>query len=275
MRKRCAAHGAQEVRLSADAAWYEATRAIAPRPYRPRAVSREVALGCPFDCGPCTSHTQKVRLPVVTITSACNLDCPICYVHNKNEDAFHMGARRVPARARPPASPTTAASSTSSTSPAASRRCTRSSSTCWRWRATPASIASPSARNGVRLARDEAFVAELAEPGRAHRAVVRHLRQARGRRAAGRAAAGDQAALPRPAREARRRHDADPGDDPRRERPRDRRHPAPRPRPPQHPPRRGPPDDLHRPGRRQLRSRRPHVDGRGAGAHRGDDRAAC
>jgi 7,8-dihydro-6-hydroxymethylpterin dimethyltransferase len=90
MRKRCAAHGPQEVRLSADAAWYEATRAIAPRPYRPRAVAREVSFGCPFDCGPCTAHTQDVRLPVVTITSACNLDCPICYVHNKNEGAFHM-----------------------------------------------------------------------------------------------------------------------------------------------------------------------------------------
>jgi uncharacterized radical SAM superfamily Fe-S cluster-containing enzyme len=31
-----------------------------------------------------------VRLPVITITSACNLDCPICYVHNKNRDAYHM-----------------------------------------------------------------------------------------------------------------------------------------------------------------------------------------
>src|SRR5215467_9495917 len=39
----------------------------------------------------CVEHgAQKVRLPVVTITSACNLDCPICYVHNKNEGAFHM-----------------------------------------------------------------------------------------------------------------------------------------------------------------------------------------
>jgi uncharacterized radical SAM superfamily Fe-S cluster-containing enzyme len=31
-----------------------------------------------------------VRLPVVTITSACNLDCPICYVYNKNDGAYHM-----------------------------------------------------------------------------------------------------------------------------------------------------------------------------------------
>ena len=90
MNKRCDAHGDERVRLSTNAAWYERTRGIRPidaRPKSPRPVER----GCPFDCGPCESHTQKVRMPVVTITSACDLDCPICYVHNKNRDAFHMG----------------------------------------------------------------------------------------------------------------------------------------------------------------------------------------
>lgn len=90
MRKVCFEHGPQEVRLSTDAEWYERTRAIQPRLAPPRIIKKEVELGCPFDCGPCTQHTQKIRLPVVTITSACNLDCPICYVHNKNDSAFHM-----------------------------------------------------------------------------------------------------------------------------------------------------------------------------------------
>ncbi|MBX3470499.1 MAG: radical SAM protein [Planctomycetes bacterium] len=90
MRKACPAHGEQAARLSTDAAWYEATRAIAPRPSPPPRVAREVERGCPFDCGPCASHAQRVRMPVVTITSACDLACPICYVHNKNDDAFHM-----------------------------------------------------------------------------------------------------------------------------------------------------------------------------------------
>jgi hypothetical protein len=89
MKKRCPAHGSQEVRLSTDAAWYERNRAVVPRLAPPRA-KKAVERGCPFDCGACESHQQKVRLPVVTITSACNLDCPICYVHNKNEDAYHM-----------------------------------------------------------------------------------------------------------------------------------------------------------------------------------------
>jgi tetraether lipid synthase len=90
MRKRCDEHGAQAVQLSTSAAWYEATRAIAQHRVGPRVNKRPIELGCPFDCGPCEAHGQKVRLPVVTITSACNLDCPICYVHNKNDDAYHM-----------------------------------------------------------------------------------------------------------------------------------------------------------------------------------------
>jgi uncharacterized radical SAM superfamily Fe-S cluster-containing enzyme len=90
MRKACAQHGQQDVRLSTSADWYERTRGQLQHKVAPRIIKKEVHHGCPFDCGPCTSHTQKIRLPVVTITSACNLDCPICYVHNKNDDAFNM-----------------------------------------------------------------------------------------------------------------------------------------------------------------------------------------
>jgi uncharacterized radical SAM superfamily Fe-S cluster-containing enzyme len=90
MLKRCPTHGDSEVRLSTNAAWYRATRSIPSVLVPPPRVSKEVEHGCPFDCGPCTSHTQRIRMPVVTVTSACDLDCPICYVHNKNEGAFHM-----------------------------------------------------------------------------------------------------------------------------------------------------------------------------------------
>ena len=90
LRKACPQHGPFEVRLSPDAGWYERTRALGSRPSPPGRVARPVELGCPFDCGACEAHEQKIRLPVVTITSACNLDCPICYVHNKNDGAYHM-----------------------------------------------------------------------------------------------------------------------------------------------------------------------------------------
>ena len=90
MTKSCAAHGEQSVMISPSAAWYERTRQTKPHDAPPAVFKKEVEHGCPFDCGPCTSHTQKIRMPVVTITSACDLNCPICYVHNKNDDAFHM-----------------------------------------------------------------------------------------------------------------------------------------------------------------------------------------
>ena len=90
MRKRCPEHGGAEVLISSDAAWYHRVMAQAAS-LEPPAAAREVAQGCPFDCGPCAAHEQKLHLPVVPITSACNLDCPICYTHNKNDGAYHMG----------------------------------------------------------------------------------------------------------------------------------------------------------------------------------------
>ena len=89
MRKVCDVHGPAEVLLSPNAEWYETTVGYAPVLAKPTARN-QVAQGCPFDCGPCTSHEQGVQLPIVPITSACNLDCPICYTHNKNEGAYHM-----------------------------------------------------------------------------------------------------------------------------------------------------------------------------------------
>lgn len=90
MRKRCAEHGPETVLISSNASWYRRVMAYAPLGERPLAVASEVSQGCPFDCGPCTAHEQRLHLPVVPITSACNLDCPICYTHNKNDDAYHM-----------------------------------------------------------------------------------------------------------------------------------------------------------------------------------------
>jgi uncharacterized radical SAM superfamily Fe-S cluster-containing enzyme len=89
MAKRCPEHGAAEVLLSPNADWYEETLALAPV-LTPPVAHKGVSQGCPFDCGPCTSHEQRLELPIIPITSACNLDCPICYTHNQNEGAYHM-----------------------------------------------------------------------------------------------------------------------------------------------------------------------------------------
>ncbi len=89
MKKRCELHGAAEVEIAGDADWYDAIVAQTAT-LTPPTATKQVSQGCPFDCGPCTSHEQQVQLPIVPITSACNLDCPICYTHNKNDGAYHM-----------------------------------------------------------------------------------------------------------------------------------------------------------------------------------------
>ena len=90
MRKACPQHGASEVLISSDAAWYHETLSYPAQTSPPPFVKSAVERGCPFDCGACAAHEQKAYLPVVPITSACNLDCPVCYTINKNEGAFHI-----------------------------------------------------------------------------------------------------------------------------------------------------------------------------------------
>ena len=87
--KFCPAHGHQKALVASSIEWYvDALTFVAPNdpPTRPKPVSQ----GCPFDCGPCASHQQRNYLPVIPITSACNLDCPICYTVNKNEGAHQL-----------------------------------------------------------------------------------------------------------------------------------------------------------------------------------------
>jgi uncharacterized radical SAM superfamily Fe-S cluster-containing enzyme len=85
------------VRVSSSVEWYlDALSFIAPNA-PPKRISKSVTHGCPYDCGACPSHQQKVYLPVVPITSACNLDCPICYTINKNESAHVMSTDQLSA----------------------------------------------------------------------------------------------------------------------------------------------------------------------------------
>jgi hypothetical protein len=90
MRKLCDDHGEQDALISSNADWYHRVMAYSPTLEEPGGTIREVDQGCPFDCGSCASHEQRNHLPVLAITSACNLDCPICYTHNKNDGAYHM-----------------------------------------------------------------------------------------------------------------------------------------------------------------------------------------
>lgn len=46
--------------------------------------------GCPHDCGPCTWHASPCQLPVLSVTNACNLNCPICFTYNRPDRIYNM-----------------------------------------------------------------------------------------------------------------------------------------------------------------------------------------
>jgi 7,8-dihydro-6-hydroxymethylpterin dimethyltransferase len=83
--------GPQEPALiAADQQWYlaEAVRAMPDRSPLPGA--RPPRHGCPHDCGPCAWHASPCQLPVLSITNACNLRCPICFTYNRDDRTWHM-----------------------------------------------------------------------------------------------------------------------------------------------------------------------------------------
>ena len=77
-RKHCPTHGLREDFVCSDAAAFDRNEFLTPGKL-PAAMGVEPNLGCPFDCGLCTEHEQHTCLGIVEITSACNLECPMCY----------------------------------------------------------------------------------------------------------------------------------------------------------------------------------------------------
>jgi uncharacterized radical SAM superfamily Fe-S cluster-containing enzyme len=53
------------------------------------ACLKPVQKGCPFDCGPCANHAGRLRLPIFSITNHCNLKCPICFTHNRQDKIYN------------------------------------------------------------------------------------------------------------------------------------------------------------------------------------------
>ena len=86
MLKRCPDHGAEQVLLADDIAYYRKCREVFIKPPEmPRVYNTPVKWGCPYDCGLCTDHEQHSCLTLVEIADACNLRCPICYASSGPE----------------------------------------------------------------------------------------------------------------------------------------------------------------------------------------------
>ena len=86
----CPDHGVREALIAEDAARYLELVRIPGRHRPPTAYSKPAESGCPLDCGLCSFHVQACNLPVVSITNACDLECPICFTYNRKDKIYFM-----------------------------------------------------------------------------------------------------------------------------------------------------------------------------------------
>ena len=76
--------------IAADRNWYLAS-VLRQMPDRsPLKGSHAPSRGCPHDCGPCTWHASPCQLPVLSVTNACQLRCPICFTYNRADRRYYM-----------------------------------------------------------------------------------------------------------------------------------------------------------------------------------------
>ncbi|MDR3212753.1 MAG: radical SAM protein [Azoarcus sp.] len=88
MERICPRHGAKRTPVCRTKEWFfERTRQ--PRPMQQNPHLTPVKKGCPFDCGPCANHAGSLRLPIFSITNHCNLKCPICFTHNRQDEIYN------------------------------------------------------------------------------------------------------------------------------------------------------------------------------------------
>ena len=105
LEKWCPSHGTQRVLIADDAQYYRACREVFVKPPEmPERFNTAMQYGCPFDCGLCPDHMQHSCLALVEITDNCNLRCPVCFAdsgpHRLQHKSFEVIERMLDAVVR-------------------------------------------------------------------------------------------------------------------------------------------------------------------------------
>jgi 7,8-dihydro-6-hydroxymethylpterin dimethyltransferase len=77
--KRCADHGVQKTRIAGDFAYYKSQHEFLKPGDKPLKLHSKTDYGCPYDCGLCPDHEQHSCLAIIEINDQCNLTCPVCF----------------------------------------------------------------------------------------------------------------------------------------------------------------------------------------------------
>lgn len=78
--KYCPEHGGDLVFIRRDVEDYLRTQRVVKPASVPQGFAGDAGKPCPEGCGFCERHEQHLCLPIIEITEACDLACPICLV---------------------------------------------------------------------------------------------------------------------------------------------------------------------------------------------------
>jgi uncharacterized radical SAM superfamily Fe-S cluster-containing enzyme len=95
--KRCPEHGAQKTRVSSDAAYFKSCKDYIKPGDLPLKHQSRTHYGCPYDCGLCPDHEQHSCLALIEINEACNLTCPVCFADSSPEKPRHRSLAEIDA----------------------------------------------------------------------------------------------------------------------------------------------------------------------------------
>jgi uncharacterized radical SAM superfamily Fe-S cluster-containing enzyme len=96
LRKRCREHGSFEALVYSDADLYMSQLRYNKPGTIPLRFQTDVRDGCPLDCGMCPDHKQHTCLGIIEVNSGCNLDCPICFADSGHQpDGFALTVEQV------------------------------------------------------------------------------------------------------------------------------------------------------------------------------------
>jgi len=78
--KFCSEHGESQAFIHSDVSHYLQAQRYVKKAWIPEAFTGDAKTGCPDGCGFCEQHEQHLCMPIIEITSRCDLACPVCLV---------------------------------------------------------------------------------------------------------------------------------------------------------------------------------------------------
>jgi uncharacterized radical SAM superfamily Fe-S cluster-containing enzyme len=95
--KRCPAHGMQKTLISSDAAYFKSCKDFIKPGDLPLTYQSRTHYGCPYDCGLCPDHEQHSCLALIEINEECNLTCPVCFADSSPQKPRHRSLAEIDA----------------------------------------------------------------------------------------------------------------------------------------------------------------------------------